>query len=122
MSKDFKRWIYSETKEPRVINDSEFEKFEALGWADSPAKFLNLEQVGISQDKIDDGDTEEYSKAQEILDVVEGVKDSLNGALNLDSMNKQELEDYAKEHFGVDLDRRTKPDKMVKKIRALMES
>ena len=122
MSKDFKRWIYSETKEPRIIDDSEFDKFEALGWADSPARFLKLETIGISQAKIDDGDTEEYSKAQEILDVVEGVTDSLNGALNLDSMNKQELEDYAKEHFGVDLDRRFKPDKMVKKIRALMES
>ena len=122
MSKDFKRWIYSETKEPRIIDDSEFDKFEALGWADSPARFLKLETIGISQAKIDDGDTEEYSKAQEILDVVEGVTDSLNGALNLDSMNKQELEDYAKEHFGVDLDRRFKPDKMIKKIRALMES
>ena len=122
MSKDFKRWIYSETKEPRVINDSEFEKFEALGWADSPAKFLKLESIGISQKKIDDGDESEKDKAQQALDVVEGIKESLNGSLNLDSMNKQELEDYAKEHFGVDLDRRTKPDKMIKKIRALMES
>ena len=122
MSKDFKRWIYSETKEPRVINDSEFEKFEALGWADSPAKFLKLETIGISQKKIDDGDESEKDKAQQALDVVEGIKESLNGSLNLDSMNKQELEDYAKEHFGVDLDRRTKPDKMIKKIRALMES
>ena len=122
MSKDFKRWIYHDTKSPRVIDDSEFEKFEALGWADTPAKFLKLETIGISQKKIDDGDESEKAKAQQALDVVEGIKESLNGSLNLDSMNKQELEDYAKEHFGVDLDRRTKPDKMIKKIRALMES
>ena len=122
MSTDFKRWIYSETKSPRIINDSEFEKFEALGWADSPAKFLKLETVGIDQEKIESGDTEEAGKAQQVFDTVEGVKESLNGALNLNEMSKQELEDYAKEHFGVDLDRRIKPDKMVKKIRALMES
>ena len=122
MSTDFKRWIYSETKDPRIINNSEFEKFEALGWADSPAQFLKLKSVGIDQKKIDDGDEEEAAKAQQVFDTVEGVKESLNGALNLDKMNKQELEDYAKEHFGVDLDRRMKPDKMVKKIRALMES
>ena len=122
MSTDFKRWIYSETKDPRIINDSEFEKFEALGWADSPAKFLKLAVVGIDQEKIDSGDAEEAGKAQQVFDTVEGVKESLNGALNLNEMSKQELEDYAKEHFGVDLDRRTKPDKMVLKIRALMES
>ena len=122
MSTDFKRWIYSETKDPRIINNSEFEKFEVLGWADSPAQFLKLKSVGIDQKKIDDGDEQEAAKAQQVFDTVEGVKESLNGALNLDKMTKQELEDYAKEHFGVDLDRRMKPDKMVKKIRALMES
>ena len=122
MSKDFKRWIYHDTKSPRVIDDSEFERFEALGWAVTPAKFLKLETIGISQKKIDDGDESEKAKAQQALDAVEGIKESLNGSLNLDSMNKQELEDYAKEHFGVDLDRRFKPDKMVKKIRELMES
>ena len=122
MSKDFKRWIYHETKEPRIINDSEFERFEALGWADSPAKFLKLETIGISQKKIDDGDEDEAAKAQQTLDAVEGVKESLNGSLNLDSMNKNELETYAKEHFGIDLDRRKNPDTLVKEIRALMES
>ena len=122
MSKDSKRWIYHETKDPRIIDDSEFEQFEALGWADTPAKFLKLETIGISQKKIDDGDESEKAKAQQALDVVEGIKESLNGSLNLDSMNKDELETYAKEHFGVDLDRRKKPDTLVKEIRALMES
>jgi hypothetical protein len=122
MSDDFKRWIYSATKAPKVINDSEFEQYEAKGWADSPAKFLKLEDVGIDQEKIKAGNVEEASKAQQAFDAVEGVKESLNGALNLNKMNKNELEAYAKEHFGVDLDKRKKPNVLIKQIRALMES
>lgn len=122
MNKDFKRWVYHKTKSPKIVNNSEFEQMQAEGWADSPAKFLKLESLGISQEKIDSGDEEEAAKAQQALDAVEGVKESMNGALNLSKMSKQQLEDYAKEHFGVDLDRRLKPNKMVKQIEALMES
>ncbi len=122
MSNETKRWIYHETKDPRIINDGEFEKFEALGWADTPAKFLKLETIGIDQQKIDSGDEGEAAKAQQALDTVSGVVNSLNGALNLDAMNKVELEEYALEHFGVDLDRRKNPAKLRKEIRKLMES
>ena len=122
MNKDFKRWVYHKTKSPKIVNNSEFEQMQAEGWADSPAKFLKLESLGISQEKIDSGNEEEAAKAQQALDAVEGVKESMNGALNLNKMSKQQLEDYAKEHFGVDLDRRLKPNKMVKQIEALMES
>jgi hypothetical protein len=122
MAEDYKTWIYHATKEPKIINQSEFETMSAHGWADSPARFLKLETVGISQEKIADGDLQEAAKAQQALDAVEGVKDHLNGALNLDKMNKQELEDYAYLHFGVDLDRRLKPKTMIKQIRDLMES
>ena len=122
MNEDFKRWVYHKTKSPKIVNNSEFEQMQAEGWADSPAKFLKLESLGISQEKIDSGNEEEAAKAQQALDAVEGVKESMNGALNLNKMSKQQLEDYAKEHFGVDLDRRLKPNKMVKQIEALMES
>lgn len=122
MIEDFKRWVYHETKKPKIVNNSEFEQMQAQGWADSPAKFIKLESLGISQEKIDSGDEEESAKAQQALDAVEGIKESLNGALNLKNMSKKELEDYAKEHYGVDLDRRLKPNKMVKQIEALMES
>ena len=122
MNEDFKRWVYHKTKNPKIINNSEFEQMQAEGWADSPAKFIELETLGISQEKINSGDEEEAAKAQQALDAVEGVKESMNGALNLNKMSKQQLEDYAKEHFGVDLDRRLKPNKMVKQIEALMES
>jgi hypothetical protein len=104
--KDYKQWIYHETKKPKVINSSKFESFEALGWADSPARFLKLEAVGIDKDKIESGDEEEAAKAQQALDAVEGVVQSLNNQLNIDSMNKNQLESYIKEHHGIDLDKR----------------
>jgi hypothetical protein len=122
MNDDYKCWIYSATKSPKIINYSEFEQHEAHGWAESPAVFLKLETIGIDQDKIKSGDEEEAAKAQHAFDAVEGVKEALNGALNLDKMNKNELEDYAKAHFGVDIDRRRKPNALVKQIKALMES
>lgn len=122
MKEDFERWVYHETKSPKIIKDSEFEQVQAEGWADSPAKFLKLESIGISQAKIIGGDEEEAAKAQQAFDAVEGVKESINGALNLKRMNKKQLEEHAKEHYGVDLDRRLTPNKMIKQIEALMES
>jgi hypothetical protein len=122
MTENYKTWVYHATKAPKVIDSSEFEQMTALGWADSPAIFLKLETIGISQEKIKNGDVDEAAKAQQALDAVEGIKDYMNGSLNFNKMNKQELEDFAKHHFGVDLDRRQKPNKMIKQIKDLMES
>ena len=104
--KDFKRWIYHATKAPKVIYDSQFEEFDALGWADTPAKFLKLESIGINKDKIELGDEQEKAKAQQAFDAVDGIVKSLNGSLNLDKMDKKEIEAHIKEHFDIDLDRR----------------
>jgi hypothetical protein len=122
MSNDFRCWVYHATKAPKIINSNEYELACANGWADSPARFLKLESLGIDAKKVDAGDEDESTKAQQAYDAVEGVKQSLNGALNLKKMSKMELEDYAKEHFGVNLDRRLNPGKMIKQIKELMES
>jgi hypothetical protein len=122
MTEDYKTWVYHATKSPKIIDSNEYEQMTAQGWADSPAIFLKLETIGISQEKIKNGDVDEAAKAQQALDAVEGIKDYMNGSLNFNKMNKQELEDFAKHHFGVDLDRRFKPDKMIKQIKDLMES
>ena len=118
---DFDRWIYHETKAPQVIKDSEFERMEAEGWADSPAQFIKLETMGISQAKIEAGDEQEEEKAQQALDAVEGVVASLNGALNLDKLGKTELEEYAREHYGVELDRRRSKKRLIDEVRALTQ-
>lgn len=117
----FRTWIYHETEAPKVINSSEREEYFGEGWADSPARFIKLESMGIDNDKIQDGDENETAKAQQALQAVEGVVDSLNGELNLDLMNKDELEAYGKKHFGVDLDKRCKEDTLRDKIRALID-
>ena len=106
MSKDFKQWIYHETKQPRIINNSEFEEYEAEEWADSPAQFLKLESVGIDKELIDKKDPDETAKAQQALEAVEGVVQSLNNQLNIDVMNKNQLEAYILEHYSIDLDKR----------------
>jgi hypothetical protein len=103
---DFKRWIYHETKQPKIIYDSKYEEFKALGWADTPAAFLKLSTVGIDKEKVDDGDEQEVAKAQQALEAVDGVVRSLNGSLNIDKMSKKEIEEHIKEHFDIDLDRR----------------
>ena len=119
---NFKRWVYHKTKNPKVINNSEFERMEAEGWKDSPAEFMDLTLVGLDLAKIAAGDEAEIAKAQQAKDAVEGVKDSLNGALNLESMDKGELEEYAREHFSLELDKRKSLTNLVKEIREHIEA
>lgn len=118
---DFDMWIYHETEQPKIIKQSDFEKAEQDGWADSPAQFIKLEDIGISQLKIDNGDDQEETKAQQALDAVEGIVASLNGALNIDKLNKDELEAYALEHFGVDIDKRKSLKKLRIEVKKLTE-
>lgn len=109
-----KQWIYHATKKPKIIDSDNFESMKAEGWADSPAQFIKLEDLGIDKD--------DTVKAQQALDMVGGVAESLNKALNLNQMNKQELEDYAKEHYGVDIDRRKSVKALRKEVKALAEA
>lgn len=120
--KNFKMWIYHETEKPKVIDSSELKEYVDDGWADSPARFIKLDQFGIDKEKTDALDPEECAKAQQCLDSVEGVVRSLNGALNLDNMNKRELEIYAQDHFGVELDRRKKLKDLRAQVRSIIEA
>ena len=117
-----KCWIYHESETPKIVDAAQAEAFYAGGWADSPARFIKLESVGVDKDKVDAGDDEETAKAQSVLDSVEGVKDSLNGALNLGDMDKNELEDYARDHHGVELDKRKSKKNLIKQIKQIIES
>jgi hypothetical protein len=98
MPKVFKRWIYHKTKAPKIINSDEFESMAATGWADSPAKFINLADFNV--------DPANDSEVHQLGETIEGVKNAANGALNIDTMGKKELEKYAKKYFGIDIDRR----------------
>ena len=108
----YKTWIYHATKAPKIIDSDQFEEMEALGWADTPAKFIKTTDFGV--------DPNEPEKVQALGEAIEGVKDAANGALNIDSMDKNQLEDYAKANFDVDLDKRKGMKKLRKQVKELV--
>lgn len=101
-----RKWIYHETKQPKIIDSDDLQGYLDDGWAVTPAQFLNMADVGIDKKLTDEGDPDETAKAQQVLEAVEGVADSLNGALNIDEMDKYQLEEYADKHFGITLNKR----------------
>ncbi len=112
MAKIFKQWIYHKTKKPKVINSDEFEPMKALGWSDTPADFIIIADFGINGD--------DPSQVQVLGEAIRGVKDAANGALNIDSMNKKQLEEYAFDHFNVELDRRRSIKKLRGEVKELL--
>lgn len=108
----YRRWIYHATEESKIINSNEFESYKKEGWADTPAAFVNIKDAGIDPDN--------QEQVQQFGEAIEGVKDSLNGALNVDNMDKDGLEAYAREHYGVELDKRRSRKKLLKQVKELI--
>ena len=106
MPKLFRRWIYHATKDPKIIMSNEYDAYEKDGWSDTPATFAKIKNFGV--------DEEDPSAVQVLGEAIEGVKNRLNAELNIDVMSKIQLEEYAFEHFNVNLDRR----RSIKKLRA----
>jgi hypothetical protein len=88
-------WIYHPSEEPRVIDQADYDQYYAQGWRDSPASFANVAAFGINPD--------DPVAVQQVGDAVQGVADALNGALNLNEMEKDEILLYAETHFNRDL-------------------
>ena len=57
---------------------------------------------------------------QGLGDTIEGVKNMANGAINIDIMDKKQLEAYAKLNFSVDIDRRKGIKSLRKEVHALI--
>jgi len=91
-----KLWAYHPDKDPIIIEDEEFESYENDGWYDSPIHFVNISDQGIDVD--DPTAVEAFGLA------IMGVKNSMNDALNIDTMDKDELIEYASEHYACELD------------------
>lgn len=113
-NKIFKRWIYHAELEPKIINSDEFEAHENDGWADTPAKFAKIKDFGV--------DENDPGAVQALGESIDGVKDRLNGELNIDKMSKKDLEDCAKKHFNVDLDRRNGVKALRSEVRELLSN
>lgn len=112
MSNVFRRWIYHSTLPPQIINSDEFEKFSDDGWADTPAKFAKIKDFGV--------DENDPAAVQVLGEALEGVGDRINGELNVDVMEKKDLEEYARKHFNVELDCRRSKAKLRKEVKALL--
>ena len=113
MAKSFKQWVYHKTKQPKIIDSSDFETQKALGWSDTPADFITISDFGI--------DGNDPSQVQVLGEAIQGVKNAANGALNIDTMKKKELEDYALEHFGFDLDKRRSVKVLREEVKELIK-
>lgn len=110
-------WLYHEAEEPKIVKADEVEKYKLEGWAKTPAAFLKFEDVGIDREKIKAKNPEEKIKADQVLQAVETIKDQVNGAINLENMNKNELIEYAEKHFELKLSRQKNKKQMIDKIR-----
>lgn len=121
MTNTFKMWIYHATKEPKIIDSEALETMQAQGWADSPAEFMDLTVVGLDLAKIAAGDKEEIAKAQQAKDAIEGVKESLNGQLNLSQMSKSDAIEYAHDHLGLEIDKKKTKNTIIKEIKKELE-
>ncbi len=89
-------WIYNEIKDPIIIEDEEFESYEDDNWYTSPINYVNIKDQGI--------DVDDPTAVQKFGEAIEGVVSSLNGALNIDFMDKDELLEFASFHHGCELD------------------
>lgn len=120
--KDFKKWIYHGTEEPKIINSSELKEWISKGWQESPAAFIKLSDFGLDKEKTAVNDPEECAKAQQVLDSLEGVVDSINGALNIDIMSKEQLKIYADKHFSLELNTKRKLKDLRAQVKAHIEA
>ena len=110
--KTFKMWVYHKTEDPQIISSDEQKDYESKGWSDSPAKFIKTTDFGI--------DPDDAMAVQGLGDTIEGVKNMANGAINIDIMDKKQLEAYAKLNFSVDIDRRKGIKSLRKEVHALI--
>ena len=87
-----KVWIYHETEQPQIINSDQLSIFLGDGWEESPAKFVKTTDFGI--------DPDDSIGVQALGESIEGVKNRLNKALNIDDMRPKELKEFALTDFG----------------------
>lgn len=105
-------WIYHATEEPKIVEAEEAQSYYDDGWKDSPRYFIKTTDFDVDPDDV--------IKVQQLGESIEGVKDMLNGALNLGDMSGKELLEYAEVNFGKKLKGKTKAAR-VKEIKKLID-
>lgn len=108
-----KRWVYHKTKEPIIVDADDAQSYYDKGWKDSPRLFVKTTDFGV--------DPDDHIAVQQLGEAIEGVADSLNGALNLGEMDKNELGEYASDHFGEDIDKRKNISKLRNEVQVMID-
>lgn len=111
-------WIYHKKQQPKIIELSDYPAFKKDGWLDSPASFLKQKDFGIDRKKMLEGDVNESLKAQQVFDSINGVKDYCNAVINLDTMTKKELFEFAKKHLQIELNLNKTKSQLLEQIRS----
>ncbi len=98
-------WIYHKTKSPKIIlvNDP-----IPKGWSITP----------ICKTTDFDIDPDDVIGVQNLGQTIEGIKDCLNGVLNLKEMKVGQLKAFAQKHFGTSI--RGRKPVLIFQIRRLM--
>lgn len=105
-------WVYHKTEKPKIIDSEDAISLYDKGWRDSPIHFAEIKNFGI--------DPDDKVKVQHLGDSIQGVKDFANSAINIDGMGKDDLENFAKKHFGLDIDRRLSVKNIRVRIKGLI--
>ena len=105
-------WIYHKSETPKTIQSDEQEAYKAKGWSDTPATFLDVKDFGVNPD--------DSLAVHTLGENIEAVKNAANGAINIDIMDKKQLEKYADINFNVNLDRRKGVKTLRKQVNELI--
>lgn len=108
-----KCWVYHETEEPIIVDAEEAQSYYDDGWKDSPRYFVKTTDFGVEPD--------DHIAVQQLGEAIEGVADSLNGALNIGEMDKSDLADYAETHFGKNIDKRKSISSIRNEIQGMID-
>jgi hypothetical protein len=100
-------WIYHSKEKPKIVNKSDAPDYYKKGWADSPAKFFDVEKIGVKKKDI--------ATVQVIGHSIKGLTEMLNGLLNLERMSYSALIAYAKKHFSLKFNKKVN-SKHIRKV------
>ena len=102
-------YLYHKTKEPQIFLVSDIEDMKEQGWNISPVPFIKTTDFGV--------DPKDQEKVQMMGESILGVRDFINGELNLDLMTMKELKAYAKAHFDFKLYKLRNKQSVIQAIR-----
>lgn len=103
----YRTWVYHPEQEPKIVNSDEAELLYSEGWFDSPAKCEGfLDMMGV--------DEKDEFMVQSVGTITENIKDVANLEINLNSLDRAEIIDFAQKRFNEDWSKKRGIEKMRK--------